>query len=165
MTGTTGRTAAAVSVGDALPELAIPLTRSLIVAGALATRDYENVHHDPQGAIDRGTPDVYMSINNTNGLVGRFVTDWTGPGAFITKLSTRLGVPNFPGDTMTLAGEVVGKQDNLIEISVRGTNGAGSHVVSQVSVRLPDTAAPDTAAPDTTAPDSAAPDNAAEATR
>jgi acyl dehydratase len=138
MSATASLTASDVAVADTLPELRIPLTRSLIVAGALATRDYENAHHDPQRAIERGTPDVYMSINNTNGLVSRYITDWTGPGAFITKLSTRLGVPNFPGDTMTLAGEVVGKQDDLIEIAVRGTNRAGTHVVSQVSVRLPD---------------------------
>lgn len=149
MTGSAARTAAAVTVGDLLPELVIPLTRSLIVAGALATRDYENVHHDPQRAVERGTPDVYMSINNTNGLVGRYVTDWTGPSAVITKLATRLGVPNFPGATMTLTGEVTGKRDELIEIAVRGTNSAGTHVVSQVSLRLP-TVGPETAVEATT---------------
>jgi acyl dehydratase len=125
-----------VTVGDRLPELAVPITRTLIVAGALATRDYEDVHHDPQRAIERGTPDVYMSINNTNGLIGRYVTDWTGPGAVLTRLATRLGTPNFPGDTMTLTGEVVAKTGDTVQIAVSGINSRGAHATSEITVRL-----------------------------
>jgi hypothetical protein len=125
-----------LTVGDRLPELAVPITRTLIVAGALATRDYEDVHHDPQRAIERGTPDVYMSINNTNGLIGRYVTDWAGPGAVLTRLATRLGIPNFPGDTMTLAGEVTGMTADTVQIAVTGTNSRGAHATSVVTVRL-----------------------------
>lgn len=131
------RTVPEVSVGDVLPELAIPLTRTLVVAGALATRDYEDVHHDPTRAVERGTPDTYMSINHTNGLVGRYVTDWAGPGAVLTRLSTRLGVPNFPGDTMTFTGEVVGTDGDTVRVAVRGTNSKGAHAVSEVTLRLP----------------------------
>ena len=128
-----------IAVGDVLPELRIRLTRTLIVAGALATRDFEDVHHDPGRAMERGTPDTYMSINNTNNFVGRYVTDWTGPGAVMTKLSTRLLVPNFPGDTMTMTGEVVAVEADTITVSVRGTNSNGAHVVSQMTLRLPAT--------------------------
>jgi hypothetical protein len=133
----TTRRAGEVAVGDALPELAVPLTRTLVVAGALATRDYEDVHHDPTRAVERGTPDTYMSINHTNGLVGRYVTDWAGPGAVLTKLSTRLGVPNFPGDTMTFTGEVVAADGDVVRVAVRGTNSAGPHAISEVTLRLP----------------------------
>jgi 3-oxo-4,17-pregnadiene-20-carboxyl-CoA hydratase beta subunit len=126
-----------VTVGDKLPDLPIPITRTLIVAGALATRDYEDVHHDPQRAAERGTPDTYMSINHTNGLVGRYVTDWAGPGAVLTRLSTRLGVPNFPGDTMTLTGEVTGKAAGTVRVAVTGTNSTGAHTTSEVTLRLP----------------------------
>ncbi|TVT61312.1 hypothetical protein FNH05_02935 [Amycolatopsis rhizosphaerae] len=135
MNGT--RTIAGVRVGDTLPPLEIPLTRTLIVAGALATRDYEDVHHDPSLAEQRGTPDTYMSINNTNGFVGRFVTDWAGPAARLLRLCTRLGVPNFPGDTMTLTGEVVAVDDDIVRVAVRGTNSLGAHAISEVTVRLP----------------------------
>jgi acyl dehydratase len=130
-------TADQVAVGDRLPGLPVPITRTLIVAGALATRDYENVHHDPQRALERGTPDIYMSINNTNGLIGRYITDWAGPGAVLTRLSTRLGAPNFPGDTMTLTGEVVGKNAGTVRVAVVGTNSQGAHATSEVTVRLP----------------------------
>jgi hypothetical protein len=131
------RRATDVAVGDRLPELAVPLTRTLVVAGALATRDYEDVHHDPTRAVERGTPDTYMSINHTNGLVGRYITDWAGPGAVLTRLSTRLGVPNFPGDTMTFTGEVVGTDGDSVRVAVRGINSKGAHAISEVTLRLP----------------------------
>lgn len=35
-----------VAVGDELPPLDVELTRTLIVATAIATRDYQDVHHD-----------------------------------------------------------------------------------------------------------------------
>ena len=66
-------------VGEALPELAIPLTRTLIVATAIATRDYQDVHHDPGLAQAKGSKDIFMNILTTNGLIGRYVTDWAGP--------------------------------------------------------------------------------------
>jgi len=125
-----------VTAGDRLPDLAVPITRTLIVAGALATRDYQDVHHDPRRAIERGTPDVYMSINNTNGLIGRYITDWAGPGAVLTRLVTRLGVPNFPGDTMTLTGEVIGTTADTVRVAVTGTNSRGAHATSEITVRL-----------------------------
>mgnify|MGYP001098873841 CR=1 FL=1 len=130
-----------ISVGDRLPELRIPITRTLIVAGALATRDFEDVHHDPQRAIERGAPDTYMSINNTNGLIGRYVTDWAGPAARLTSLSTRLGVPNYPGDTMTLTGEVTAVDGDTVTVAVTGANSRGAHATSKVTLRLPTPAA------------------------
>ena len=126
-----------VAVGDKLPQLPVPIDRTFIVAGALATRDYEDVHHDPQRAAERGTPDIHMSINHTNGLVCRYVTDWAGPGAVLSRLSTRLGVPNFPGDTMTLTGEVTAVTGDTVRVAVTGTNRQGAHTTSEVTVRLP----------------------------
>ena len=125
-----------VSAGDLLPELRIPITRTLIVAGALATRDFEDVHHDPERAVERGTPDTYMSINNTNGLVGRYVTDWAGPAARLTSLSTRLGVTNSPGDTMILTGEVTSVDGEFVTVKVSGVNGKGTHATATVTLRL-----------------------------
>ena len=95
-----------VKVGDALPELRVPLTASLIVAGAVASRDFTPVHHDKGAAQRSGVDDVFMNILTTNGLVGRFVTDWAGPDARITRVAIRLGTPNLPGDTMKLRGTV-----------------------------------------------------------
>ncbi len=133
------RSLASVSIGDELPALEIPLTRTLIVATAIASRDYQDVHHDPSLAEMRGSPDIFMNILTTNGFVGRFVTDWTGPEARLRKVDIRLGAPNYPGDTMTLEGSVTGKDDEAgtIEVSLRGRNGIGDHVTGKVVVSLP----------------------------
>jgi acyl dehydratase len=134
-----------VAVGDALPELVIPLDRTLIVATAIASRDYQDVHHDPGLAVERGSPDIFMNILSTNGFVGRFVTDWAGPGARIESVSIRLGAPNYPGDTMTLTGTVTstevppGRDDarGVANVAVRGANSRGDHVTGTVVVSLP----------------------------
>jgi len=128
-----------VSVGDELPPLAIPLTRSLIVATAIASRDYQDVHHDPGLAQERGSKDIFMNILTTNGLVGRYITDWSGPTGVIKKVSIRLGAPNYPGDTMTLTGSVtsVDAADRSVEVTLRGANSLGDHVSGTVKVVLP----------------------------
>jgi len=125
-----------VQVGDELPPLEIPLTRSLIVATAIASRDYQDVHHDPSLAVQKGSKDIFMNILSTNGFVGRYVTDWAGPDAIIRSVSIRLGVPNYPGDSMTMTGSVTTKADGVVDVSVRGANGLGDHVTGKVSVEL-----------------------------
>ena len=128
-----------VAVGAALPSLSIPLTRTLIAATAIATRDYTEVHHDPGLAQERGSQDIIMNILTTNGFVGRFVTDWAGPDAIIRSVKVRLGVPNYPGDTMTMTGEVTGLDDSqhVATVAVRGANSLGDHVNATVEVALP----------------------------
>lgn len=133
-----------VAVGESLPELVLPITRTLIVAGAIASRDYQDVHHDPELARLRGSKDIFMNILTTNGLVGRYVTDWSGPAGLLRAVSIRLGAPNYPDDTMTLTGSVTAKSGRddrrthgLVEVSIRGQNGLGDHVTGTVTVALP----------------------------
>jgi acyl dehydratase len=126
-----------VSVGDDLPPLPIPLTRTLIVATAIASRDYQDVHHDPGLAQERGSPDIFMNILTTNGFVGRFVTDWAGPDAVLKSVKIRLGAPNYPGDTMTMTGAVTKKEDGIVEVTLKGSNSLGDHVSGTVTLTLP----------------------------
>jgi MaoC like domain len=137
MSTTTSMRAADVNVGDELPELAIPLTRTLIVSTAIASRDYQDVHHDPGLAQERGSPDIFMNILSTNGFVGRFITDWAGPDAVLKAVKIRLGAPNYPGDTMTMTGAVTKKEGNEVEVAVRGANQLGDHVTGTVTLELP----------------------------
>src|SRR2546422_8030005 len=125
-----------VAVGDELPPLEVPLTKTLIVATAIASRDYQDVHHDPGLAEVRGSPDIFMNILSTNGFVGRFITDWSGPDAVLKSVKIRLGAPNYPGDTMTMTGKVEKKEGGLIEVSVRGANKLGDHVAGTVTLEL-----------------------------
>ena len=125
-----------MKAGDALPPLEIPITRTLIVAGAIASRDYQDVHHDPEAARAKGSPDVFMNILTTNGLVGRYLTDHFGPHAVLRKVAIRLGAPNYPGDTMVLTGTVEALEGDLATVRVVGANGLGHHVTGTVTLAL-----------------------------
>ncbi|MEU5027205.1 MaoC family dehydratase [Streptomyces milbemycinicus] len=125
-----------VRVGDELPPLRIPITRTLIVSGAIASRDYQDVHHDAEAAKEKGSPDIFMNILTTNGLVGRYITDHFGPHVRLQKVAIRLGAPNYPGDEMVLTGQVTAVTDGTAEVSVTGRNGIGNHVMGKVTLRL-----------------------------
>ena len=133
-----------VNVGDQIAPLVLPLTRSLIVATALASRDYQDVHHDPTLAQQKGSQDIFMNILTTNGLIGRYITDWAGPDSIIKNVSIRLGVPNYAGDTMTITGTVTSKQDGQIVVGVVGANSMGNHVTGTVTLMLGATGQGDT---------------------
>ena len=133
-----------VAVGDALPTLVLPITRTLIVSGAIASRDYQDVHHDSVLAKERGSKDIFMNILTTNGLVGRYVTDWSGPRSRLHEVNIRLGAPNYPDCTMTLTGSVSAKgavaddgRSGTVTVSIRGANDLGDHVTGTATVSLP----------------------------
>jgi 3-oxo-4,17-pregnadiene-20-carboxyl-CoA hydratase beta subunit len=139
-----GPTFAEVAVGDELPALTLPITRTLIVSGAIASRDYQDVHHDSVLARGRGSKDIFMNILTTNGLVGRYVTDWSGPRSRLAEVNIRLGAPNHPDCTMTLTGSVAEKGPlsddgayGTVTVALRGANDLGDHVTGTVTVLLP----------------------------
>ncbi|MFD7294136.1 MaoC family dehydratase [Streptomyces sp. NPDC059897] len=121
-------------VGDELAPLTIPITRTLIVSGAIASRDYQDVHHDAELAHQKGSPDIFMNILTTNGLVGRYITDHFGPNAVLRKVAIRLGAPNYPGDTMVLTGTITEVDGDTTQVRVVGRNGIGNHVTGTVTV-------------------------------
>ncbi|MFF8442691.1 MaoC/PaaZ C-terminal domain-containing protein [Streptomyces californicus] len=152
-------------VGDELPPLEIPVTQTLIVAGAIASRDYQDVHHDAASAREKGSPDIFMNILTTNGLVGRYITDHFGPTAVLRKVAIRLGAPNYPGDVLRLTGRITelrtadtssadtssadASSDEVVDavdaveaieavVQVTGGNGIGRHVTGTVTVTLPE---------------------------
>ena len=127
-----------LSVGEKLPGLSIPITTKLIVSGAIASRDYQDVHHDKDAAQALGSEDIFMNILTTNGLVGRYVTDWAGSGARLKRIAIRLGAPNYPGDSMTMSGEVTALdvEARSVELYVVGSNRHGDHVTATVVLEL-----------------------------
>ena len=117
-----------LSVGDKLPILEIPITARQIVSGAIASQDFEDVHHDKAAANAKGTPDIFMNILTSNGLVGRYLSDWCGSSCSIGRIQLKLGVPNFPGDTMIFSGSVSAVEDGEVQVNFKGKNGLGTHV-------------------------------------
>ncbi len=133
-----------VKVGDELPELVIELTPTVIISTAIASRDYQDVHHDRDLAHKKGSKDIFMNILSTNGFVGRYVTDWAGPNAVLRSVKIRLGVPNFPFDQMRFSGKVESKElvdgEGRLELEIRGANRLGDHVKGTVQLVLPTSA-------------------------
>ena len=130
-----------VHEGDALPPMVIEVTATRIVAGAIATRDFMPVHHDREYANAQGAPDIFMNILSDTGYCTRFLTDWAGPEAMVRQLAIRLGVPVFPGSTLTYTGTVTGTSitggEGIVEVELRATNELGDHVAGTAVVGLP----------------------------
>ncbi|WP_036497534.1 MULTISPECIES: MaoC family dehydratase [Nocardia] len=127
---------AAVQVGTTLPELVIHADPTFVVSTALATRDFQDVHHDRDKAVERGSKDIFVNILTDTGLVQRFVTDWAGPGAIVKSVALRLGVPLYAGDTLTLSGTVAAVDGADITIDVVGKDSLGDHITAKAVISL-----------------------------
>jgi hypothetical protein len=123
-------------VGEQLPPMTIEATPTFVVSAALATRDFQDVHHDRDQAIERGSTDIFVNILTDTGLVQRFVTDWAGPSARVRSIAIRLGVPCYAYDTLHFSGEVTAVDGPDVTVSVVGRGELGDHVVGTVRVTL-----------------------------
>jgi hypothetical protein len=121
-------------IGTELPPMTIEATPTFVVSSALATRDFQDVHHDRDKAIARGSKDIFVNILTDTGLVQRFVTDWAGPAARVHSISIRLGVPCYAYDTLVFTGTVTDVDDDVLTVSVTGRGRLGDHVVAAVKV-------------------------------
>jgi acyl dehydratase len=130
-----------LAVGDELPAMVIDVTPTRVVAGALASRDFMPVHHDRDYANQQGAPDIFMNILTDTAYCSRFLTDWAGPEAMITNLAIRLGVPVFPGHTLTFTGAITGLRADgdlgIVEVELRAVNDLGEHVSGTATLNLP----------------------------
>ena len=124
-----------VDVGTVLPELRIDVTPTFVVSTAIATRDFQDVHHDRDKAVDRGSKDIFLNILTTTGLVQRYVLDWAQPSSVICYISLRLGVPCYANDTLTFTGSVRSVDGDVTTVEVVGTNSLGAHVTATVGIR------------------------------
>jgi hypothetical protein len=125
------------AVGDTLPDLTIDASVRNIVATAIASRDYQDVHHDVATAQEKGSKTIFTNILTSNGYVLRYVTDHFGPLTVIKSSKLRLGVPNYAGDVMTIRGTVTAVDGNLVTIDVKGSNSLGDHVIATVTLEVP----------------------------
>jgi hypothetical protein len=128
--------APAVQVGTVLPKLTIHADPTFIVSTAIATRDYQDVHHDRDKAQAKGSKDIFVNILTDTGLVQRYLTDWAGPAARIRSIGLRLGVPWYAYDTTTFTGEVTAIDGDVLTVKVIGANGLGNHVIATATLSL-----------------------------
>lgn len=132
---------ARLAVGDELRPLEIEVTPTVVVAGAIATRDFMPVHHDRDYANAQGAPDIFMNILSDTAYTSRFLTDWAGPDAMVRRLAVRLGVPMFPGSRLRYTGEVTGLErrgdEGLVRVAFRAVNDLGEHLTGTAELGLP----------------------------
>lgn len=130
-----------VAIGDELPLWPVDVTTRLVVAGALATRDFEDIHHEVAAAKRIGMKDLFMNVLTSNGLCARYLREWAGPDARLAGIDVRLGVPNVVGDVMTLSASVAAKSivdgRGLVTLNLRGANSRGDHVQGTATLELP----------------------------
>jgi hypothetical protein len=131
---------ATVEIGTELPSWELPVTPTLVVSTAIATRDFQDVHHDRDLAVERGSKDIFLNILTSTGLAQRYVTDWAGPRALVRGVAIRLGVPAYPYDPLTFTGSVTEQVETVDEtryvVAVRGANSLGDHVTGTVTIAL-----------------------------
>ena len=130
-----------VGEGDELPVQTRDITRTTIIATAIATRDFTPVHHDHEAAQREGARDIFLNILSTGGFVGKYLTDWSGPEGELKKVTIRLGATVFPGDTLTSSGKVVRKytedDKHLVDVDFNLTVPMGPHAWGTVTMALP----------------------------
>ncbi len=120
-----------------LPDRVIDVTPTFVISSALATRDFTDLHHDRDRAVEQGAKDIFVNILTTTGLVQRYVCDWAGPDAVVRAISIRLGAPCHAGDTLTLTGQVSASDGPERVVSVTGRCRLGDHVTGTVRIEVP----------------------------
>ncbi|MGY0385506.1 MaoC family dehydratase [Nocardioides sp. WG-D5] len=123
-----------LQTGEKLPAWELPITPTLVVSTALATRDFQDVHHDRDRAQAAGSKDIFMNILTSTALCERYATDWAGTDVQIKGISIRLGAPAYPYDTLSFTGEVTDVSDGIATIAVTGSVSLGAHVTGTVRV-------------------------------
>jgi len=131
----------AIRVGDPITPMRIDVTATVVVAGAIATRDFMPVHHDRDYANAQGSPNIFLNIMSDNGYCSRFLTDWAGPEAMVRQIAIRLGVPAYAGSTLEYSGTVTGKSrldgEGIVEVEFRASNDQGDHLSGTAVLGLP----------------------------
>ncbi len=130
-----------VGEGDELPAHSRDITRTTIVATAIASRDFQPVHHDHEAAQKEGAQDIFLNILSTGGIVGKYLTDWSGPEGSLKKVVIKLGATVYPGDTLSAGGKIAKKytegEDHLVDVDFHFSVAMGPHAWGTATMILP----------------------------
>lgn len=135
-------TAADVSVGDTGPEVVVEeLEREDFVRYAGASGDFNPIHYDEPYARDAGNESVFAQGMLTAGFASHMISDWFGLDR-IERFTIRFQARVFPGDTITVTGEITDVADDNTDVTVtaglEAKNDDGDVVLSGETVaRLP----------------------------
>ncbi len=125
-----------------IPAISLELTTTRMIMAAAGTRDLYPIHHDPEFARAAGHKDMLVNVIFQGGLLGRCITDWTGPSGILRRLRVAGGVPCYRGDTIWASGRVIRKYlvegEGRIDCQLHITKQDGMVAVNaEASVDLP----------------------------
>ena len=117
----------AVAVGDELPPLDLPLTRSDVVRYSGASTDFNPIHYNDRLARAIGLPGVVVHGMWTMGAALRIVTDWVGDPSKVVSYFVRFVAPvpvpdDDQGTTVRVCAKVSAVSDDLITIAIEATH-------------------------------------------
>jgi len=139
-----GLTWADVTEASELETVSYPVSRLSLVKYAGASGDFNIIHWNERVARSVGLPNVIAHGMFTMAEVGRFVTDWAGPGATVVEFGVRFSAPvpvpdDDQGASIEVGGKVEEKRDgNLVVLALTARSG-GEKVLSRAKavVKLP----------------------------
>lgn len=130
-----------VSAGDRLPGFELPITMKTIVLAVTGTRDYMPYHHNEEFCRGVGIRGIFVNTTFNQALVGRCVTDWSGPEADLRSVSLQMVDQLCLGDVAHVDGHVARTwsdgDDRLAEIVVEVRNHRGVTSRAPVVLALP----------------------------
>lgn len=126
-----------ISVGDTGPELVVEdIERKDFVKYAGASGDFNPIHYDEPYATEAGNPSVFGQGMCTAGYVAHMVSDWFGVEN-IRKFRIRFLARVWPGDTVTVSGEIVDIADEAVEADIIAENDEDVLITGTVVAELP----------------------------
>ena len=100
-----------LSVGAEAPPLVVEnISRTHFVRYAVASGDFNPMHHDDTVATSIGNPSVFGHGMLTAGLMARVLKDWFGPAA-LRRFQVRFSKQVWPGETLSCTATVTGLRD------------------------------------------------------
>jgi acyl dehydratase len=114
------RTFADVSVGEVLPPVERPpITTTQLVQYAGASGDFNRIHYDDPFAREAGFPSVIAHGMLSMAFFGQLVADWAGDPGRVARLSVRFRAVTFPGDRITVGGEVIARDEAARTVALK----------------------------------------------
>lgn len=96
-------------VGDRLPALVVMPTTEQLVRYAGAAHDFARIHYDHAHALERGFSGVIVQGLLKAAFLGRLVTTWCGPDAWVRRFGVQYRQVDFPAQPVICHGRVTAK--------------------------------------------------------
>jgi acyl dehydratase len=128
--------AAEVTPGQKLDQVVQTIERADLVRYAGASGDFNPIHWNDEWARSVGLPGVIAHGMFSMGIAARMISAFAGNPAAIKRLRVRFSSMIQPGQTLTVAGEVVGVDGDRVRIRFWGEDENGNRVVSKGEAEL-----------------------------